>query len=363
MNYRCTGCGRVYEIKTYRYSCECGGLFALDYKKDTSAEFSDSWSLWRYQGVLPPFRKELIDTLSLGEGMTPLVHLSQRLYGKGDYYMPTLSFKDRGAVMLVAHMKSIGVKRCAIDSSGNGATAVAAYCARADIYCDVFVPSHTSRKKVAQIEAYGANIHLIEGPREASGEAVKRFVEEEGVFYASHIYNPFFFEGTKTYLYELYEQMKGKLPDILIIPVGNGTLLTGAAIALREMLSRKMITSVPRIIAVQAEACAPLSRAFYHTSFPAAWEQTLAEGIAIAEPARKELLLSILSEFSGEVIEVSEEEIQKSHKSLSRQGVFVEHTSAANHAGYEKLLRSDPSVQELDTVIPLCGAGLKSLHS
>ncbi|MBN2860906.1 MAG: pyridoxal-phosphate dependent enzyme [Sphaerochaetaceae bacterium] len=358
MVYRCSICNTVYPSDTYAYRCECGGLFDVEYEHSTDLSVSESWSLWRYRSVLPPFPDELVDAISMGEGATPLMALGATVKGKGEYYMPTLSFKDRGAVMLALHMASIGVKRCAIDSSGNGATAVAAYSARAGIACDVFVPAHTSEKKVAQIEAYGAKVHLIEGPREASGAAVKAFVEEHGVYYASHIYNPLFFEGTKTYLFEIREQMGGNLPDILLIPVGNGTLLTGVALALGEMA----ISSPPLLVAVQASACAPLAAAFNERG-ASHWTTTLAEGIAIAEPARMHLLLSLMREFNGIFVEVNESEIRQAHEELAHRGVFIELTSAANWAGYVKLIRENPQLKEKTAVLPLCGAGLKSLGS
>ena len=343
-------------MDTYAYRCECGGLFDVEYEPAADLSLHEPWSLWRYRSVLPPFPGELIDAISMGEGATPLVSLGETVKGKGEYYMPTLSFKDRGAVMLALHMASIGVTRCAIDSSGNGATAVAAYSARAGITCDVFVPSHTSARKVDQIEAYGATVHRINGPREASGAAVKEFVQESGAYYASHIYNPLFFEGTKTYLYEIREQMRGELPEILIIPVGNGTLLTGVARALQEM----DIAVPPLIVAVQASACAPLAAAF-NIGESASWSSTLAEGIAIAEPARKELLLSLMRELNGMFIEVNEREILKAHEELAHRGVFIELTSAANWAGYRKLIEEYPQFKGKTAVLPLCGAGLKSL--
>lgn len=358
MVYRCSTCNTVYPSDTYAYRCECGGLFDVEYEPAPELSVHEPWSLWRYRSVLPPFPDDLIDAISMGEGATPLISLGERVKGKGEYYMPTLSFKDRGAVMLALHMASIGVTRCAIDSSGNGATAVAAYSARAGISCDVFVPSNTSVKKIAMIEAYGASVHLIDGPREASGAAVKAFVEESGAYYASHIYNPLFFEGTKTYLYEIREQMGGTLPEILIIPVGNGTLLTGVARALREMA----VTAPPLIVGVQAAACAPLAAAFNDRE-ASSWSSTLAEGIAIAEPARKELLLSLMSDFDGLFVEVDENEILQAYEELARRGVFIELTSAANWAGYVKLVNEYPELKGKTTVLPLCGTGLKSLGS
>jgi threonine synthase len=187
MNYICRICNKTYPIETLDYRCSCGGLFHLEYDK-APVDFDQlktvqQRSIGRYCSSLPFFDEEI----TMGEGGTPLISLGSNLLGKGDFFMPTLSFKDRGAVILVSMMKAYGIIRCALDSSGNAGTAVSAYCARAQIECDVFVPSHTSDKKIAQIEAHGATVHRIEGSREDTGKATKEFIEKEQVFYASHI--------------------------------------------------------------------------------------------------------------------------------------------------------------------------------
>ncbi len=365
MNYICRVCKKTYPIETMDYKCSCGGLFHLEYDK-TPVDFnvlrnSHIRSINRYSSSLPLFDKDV----SMGEGGTPLISLGPRLWGKGDYFMPTLSFKDRGAVMLVSMMKKNGITRCALDSSGNAGTAVAAYCARASIECDVFVPSHTSDKKIAQIEAHGATVHRIEGTREDTGKATIEFIEREKVFYASHIYNPFFYEGTKTYIYEVFEQCDYTLPEILVVPVGNGTLLMGVAIALKELKKWGYIDSFPIVVAVQASHCAPIYHAYKNkasTLKVIETSPTLAEGIASAEPARGNELLSLIHTLKGIVVSVSEDEIVKGQEYVAHRGVFVEYTSSANYAGYKKLIEEYPEYKEYTALIPLCGAGLKSVH-
>ena len=127
--------------------------------------------------------------VTLGEGMTPTVQLEPGMYVKVDYMMPTLSFKDRGAAALVEHMKAIGVKTCVQDSSGN---AVAAYCARAGITCEIYVPEGTSPKKITMIEAHGAKAHVIPGTRDHCADVCRARVREDGVYYANHVANPYF---------------------------------------------------------------------------------------------------------------------------------------------------------------------------
>ena len=128
--------------------------------------------------------------------------------------MPTLSFKDRGAAVLVSYIKSLGIKSVVQDSSGNAGNSVAAYCGRVGIDCEIFVPEGTSDKKICMIEAHGAKAVVVPGNRDHCAEVCREKVEKEGIYYANHVYNPFFYEGTKTYIYETYEQM-GRIPEIL----------------------------------------------------------------------------------------------------------------------------------------------------
>ncbi|NEE55983.1 pyridoxal-phosphate dependent enzyme, partial [Streptomyces sp. SID8455] len=139
--------------------------------------------------------------------------------------------------------------RVVADSSGNAGTSIAAYCARAGLPCTVYVPEGTSSKKTEQIRAHGAHLVTVPGDREATALAARAAAGEPGAFYASHVFNPYFLHGTKTYVYELWEDLGGRLPDTLAVPVGNGTLLLGAALATAELHALGLIASRPRLIA------------------------------------------------------------------------------------------------------------------
>lgn len=365
----CSECGAQYPLKSAQYTCACNGMFQLKYPKkpiDFSAlrDVHDR-SLWRYRDALPPLSAQRVGAITMGEGGTPLISLGTYVQGKADYFMPTLSFKDRGAVILVAAMSEMEISSCVIDSSGNAATSVAAYCTRAKINCEVFVPAHTSEKKIEQIRAHGATVHRVEGSREDTALAALSYVDRTKVFYASHIYNPLFVEGTKTYVYELYEQMGGNLPETIVSPVGNGTLLLGIVQAVKELFSWGCIDHYPQLIAVQAANCAPLADAYQRGASDIREIRTfstLAEGIASARPARARDILTAMRELNGMFITVSEEDILTARGELAGLGVYVELTSAANWAGYQKAVETGIVDARSTSVIPLCGAGLKSAH-
>ncbi len=262
-SYHCPVDGTRSAITALTWCCPvCRGPWDLDFTPArgvaANALAGRADSLWRYKEFLP------LDTsaISLGEGRTPLVPLTDTVSAKLDFLMPTLSFKDRGAVMLGELARRLGPDRVVADSSGNAGTSFAAYCARAGLPCTVYVPEGTSAKKTEQIRAHGARLVTVPGGREATARAARAAADEPGVFYASHVFNPYFLHGTKTYAYELWEDLGGRLPEALAVPVGNGTLLLGVALAVAELDALGLITARPRLIAVQAEAVSPLAAAF-----------------------------------------------------------------------------------------------------
>jgi threonine synthase len=361
--FECHSCFVKYGVTEFVWRCKCGGM--LDLVKgnatfDPSRIQIDLPTMWRYQHVLP-FKSDIWQLVSMGEGNTPLIVLDEKesnTFVKVDYMMPTLSFKDRGAAVLIAKAKELGVTKVIADSSGNAGTSIAAYAKRVGISCDIFLSESTSPKKIAQIKAHGATIRAIKGSREDVAASAQKAVTEENTFYASHVYNPFFFEGTKTYAYEIWEQMQ-TVPDTLIIPVGNGTLLLGAYYGFKELMENGVTSKMPKIVAVQAENCSPLASAFSSNQKNSEAVEnmgTLAEGIAIAKPARSVQILEAVRATNGQFITTSEEEIIYARNVLAGKGFYVEPTTAANYAGYRKYHRS---VDE-KIVIPLCGAGIKA---
>ncbi|MEU8529023.1 MULTISPECIES: threonine synthase [Streptomyces] len=314
-------------------------------------------SLWRYEEVLPLATS--LPHVSLGEGRTPLVPLGDGVSAKLDFLMPTLSFKDRGAVMLAELARRLEPRLVVADSSGNAGTAVAAYCARAGLPCAVYVPEGTSAKKVEQIRAHGARLTVVPGNRDATARAAQEAAGEPGVFYASHVFNPHFLHGTKTYVYELWEDGGGRLPDRIVVPVGNGTLLLGAALALDELAGHGLIDRRPELVAVQAEAVSPLAAAFRAGAEDLAGDAparpTLAEGIAIPHPPRAAQILRAVRANGGTFLTVTEDQIRAAQTDLARGGLFVETTGVACWAA----VRAAPP-RPGTTVLPLCGAGAKT---
>lgn len=364
MKYVCSKCGKTADVDTRMPKCECGGLWDLLYTPpafDLFRVHRDTFSQFRYRDFLP-LPAGSWQEISLGEGMTPVIPFSDEILLKMDYFMPTLSFKDRGAAVLIAHCKSIGVEAVVQDSSGNAGNSVAAYCARAGIACEIYVPEGTSPKKIDMIRAHGAVAHVVPGSRDHCADVCREAVEKEGKYYANHVYNPFFYQGTKTYIYEVYEQLH-RIPEHIFVPLGNGTLFLGVIYGLEELLCSGCIDHMPQIVAIQSERCAPFAEAVNRGSHfldPVKARPTLAEGIAIGVPMRGEEILKAIYRYNIRVVRAAEERILPARERLAKQGIYCEHTTAASLAAYERYCELYGPVR--DSLIPMCGAGLKSDH-
>jgi len=363
ISYICSRCHRRFALNTFAYKCECGGAFELEKvppKLSLGKLKSRANSIWRYREVLPIIKDENIVTL--GEGMTPLI--KERIFDKEillklDYLFPSGSYKDRGASVLLSKIKELGIKTVVDDSSGNAGAAIAAYCARAGITCEIYCPETASEGKLVQIRLYGAKLNKIPGSREDTAQVIQKKAKE--VFYASHNWNPFFMEGTKTVFYEICEQLDWKVPDSIIMPVGYGSIIWGIALAGRELKDMGVISNLPKLVAVQTEAISPIYEAFRKgetkVTPSAQGRHTYAEGIACANPIRGEQILEVLRATDGEVIKVSEGEIAEGINILAQKGIYVEPTSAVVVAALKKSLK----VEEGKTnVIILTGSGLKA---
>jgi len=340
----CVSCGETYPLNEPVWRCGCGGLLDVDFTPVFPLDEIGAREpgMWRYREALPVEHDENI--VSFGEGYTPLLPVEiagRKVYLKQDHLFPTGSFKDRGASVLVSKLKEIGVGRIVEDSSGNAGAAVAAYAARAGIECEIYVPADAPRVKLDQIRRYGAVVREIRGTREDVAAAA--LDAAGGVYYASHVWNPFFLQGTKTFAYEVCEQLGWKAPDTVVLPVGNGTLLLGACRGFDDLLAAGIIAKRPEIIAVQASRCAPLFRAYEEGSpeipdFTP--ETTIAGGIAVARPRRFRQILDAVEKSGGGFVCVEENEILAAVEEMGRGGVFIEPTSAAAVAGLEKYLRA-----------------------
>jgi threonine synthase len=318
-------------------------------------------SLWRYRAALPV---EIEKPITLGEGCTPLV---QRMWGdlrpffKLEWFNPTGSFKDRGSAVMLSFLRQIGIGAVLEDSSGNGGSSMAGLGAAGAMRVKILAPASTSPAKIAQVRAYGAQIQLVEGPREESeAEAIR---QSDATFYASHNWQPFFLEGTKSFAYELWEDLGFRAPDNVIMPVGAGSSLLGCAFGFRELMKAGAIAKLPRLFAAQPLNCSPIDASFragIDTPVPREVHKTIAEGTAIKHPMRLREIIAALRESDGGTIALTEDEIVAALRWLARQGLFAEPTSASGAAALDKLAGAGVIKPNENTVVILTGTGLKA---
>ncbi|WP_407353760.1 pyridoxal-phosphate dependent enzyme [Luteimonas sp. R10] len=318
-------------------------------------------SLWRYRASLP---MDVSAPISLGEGCTPLVQKGWgdfRPYFKLEWFSPTGSFKDRGTTVMLSYLRQMGVDAVLEDSSGNGGASVAGYGAAGGMHVKILAPAYTSSAKIAQVRAYGAEVQLVEGPREESeAEAIR---QSERIFYSSHNWQPFFLQGTKSIAYELWEDFGFQAPDNIIMPVGAGSNLIGCDIGFKELLAAGQIDRLPRLFGAQPLNCSPIDASFQAgVDTPVEREifDSISEGTMIKRPLRLRENLAALRDSRGETVAVREEEIIAALRRMAGQGLFCEPTSATAAAALEILICRGVIKSGERTVVLVTGTGAKT---
>lgn len=362
--YVCEVCMHAEPLDAAIWRCpQCGGALALDGPNDFAAAtiHRDDPSLWRYADLLPVAKEH---ARSLGEGMTPLVPgtlAGREVWFKLDYVLPTGSFKDRGAAVLVAHLRRLGLTRIIVDSSGNAAAAMAGYSAAGGIACTVYAPATTSPAKLTQARAFGAAVILVEGDREAVARAAQEAAAQDPTsFYASHNWQALFVEGVKTWALEVWEQLGGRAPTVAFIPTGGGSTLVGA------WRGFTATGKLPRLVAVQPAACAPVVNAYIQQReiTPVTPHETMAEGTKIGAPARTQQIMAAIRASDGWAEPVSEYQIVAALEDLWAQGLYVEPTAAIGAAACRgAIMRQHRRLRAGDIVVHLTGSGLKATET
>ncbi len=308
------------------------------------------------------------EIVSLGEGNTPLISLPtlgaelglDRLWAKLEFEAPTGSFKDRGSALLISAAKEAGLAEFVEDSSGNAGASLSAYAAAAGLQGHVFAPSSAGIGKKNQIRVFGAVLHEIDGPRQASTDAARAFVSERGIPWLSHSMSPYFMEGMKAFAYELAGTPAAPV-DHVIFPVGNGSLIVGALKGFQELTEAKKIAAVPALHCVQAEAIRPIAAAINNEDWTVAADATsVASGISVTSPPRLSQIVDAVRETGGRGVAVDETSIIAWQKRLAiSEGIFGEATSAVAFAGLERLIGDGVIASDDRVVVPVTGSGLK----
>ena len=318
-------------------------------------------NMWRYSDVLPD-----AEPITLGEGFTPMLFSRRRknVYIKDEGLNPTGSFKARGLSAAVTMAKAYGLKKLAIPSAGNAASALAAYSAAADIEAHIFMPKDVPRANLVECQAYGAKVALVDGLISDCARMMGERKQSEGWFDISTLKEPFRIEGKKTMGYEVAEQFNWKLPDAVIYPTGGGVGLIGMWKAFEEMEQMGWTGKKrPKIIVVQSSGCAPIPKAWDEgKSSSESWANasTIAAGLRVPKAYGDYIILDILRQSKGTAVAVSDTEIMNCVGEWAREeGIFAAPEGAASLACYRKLL-ADGFLQPNDKAVLFnTGSGLK----
>jgi len=321
-----------------------------------------SLGMWRYAGVLPA-----AEPVTLGEGFTPMLRSRRypNLFLKEEAANPTGTFKARGLSMAVTMARHYGLQKLAVPSAGNAAGALAAYAAAAGIEAHIFMPRDVPLVNYLEAVAYGAHVTLVDGLISDCARLVAARKEAERWFDISTLKEPFRVEGKKTMGYELVEQSGWQYPDAVFYPTGGGVGLIGMWKAFEEMeaLGWVSTTKRPKMIAVQASGCAPVAKAFREGQAAAQmWPNavTFASGLRVPKPYGDQLILDIVRESEGLVLDFDDQQILASMLDWARhEGLFLCPEGAAATAAYDHLLASGWLSPDQRVVLFNTGAGLK----
>jgi threonine synthase len=318
-------------------------------------------TMWRYAEVMPGKTP-----VTLGEGFTPMIPSRQipNVFIKDEGLNPTGSFKARGLCAAVTMAREYGLKKLAVPSAGNAASALAAYCAAAGIEAHIFMPKDVPMANFVECKSYGAKVTLVDGLISDCAKMVNERKQAEGWFDISTLKEPFRVEGKKTMGYEVAEQLNWELPDAIFYPTGGGVGLIGMWKAFEEMEQLGWIGKKrPRMISVQASGCAPVAKAWNeHKPVAEMWHNahTMAAGLRVPKPYADYIILDILKKSSGTALAVSDEQILDAVQEwASQEGVFAAPEGAASLAAYKILLEEKFLHPGEKVVLFNTGSGLK----
>ncbi len=336
----------------------------------TKESFTErAFNIWRVNEIMPVFKEEF--RFSLGEGWTPLLRMENlgkkiglnNLMIKNEGENPTGSFKSRGLCAAVSKAIELGAKDFVIPTAGNAGAALAAYCARTKTNAHVFMPKDTPPLIINEINAFGADYHLVDGLITDAGKLAREAAEEHAYFDVSTLKEPYRAEGKKTMGLEIAEQLNWELPDVIIYPTGGGTGIIGLWKAFDEMERIGLIGNErPRMISVQSSGCAPIVKAFHQGKESAEfWEnaETLAAGLRVPAAIADYLILQTIRDSGGTAIEVDDLTIKISMAQVAREeGIMISPEAAATVAALDPLI-SDGSISKDEKIVVFgTGSGL-----
>lgn len=381
INLECSNCGKQFssdQVQTFCPDCQSPLLARYDLESARDRVDRDEirqrpHGMWRWQELLPV--KDPHNFVYLGEGDTALLEVRNlgkslgltNLFVKDESTNPTGSFKARGLAAAVSKAKELGIEKVIIPTAGNAGGAMAAYAARANMKALIYMPMDTPRSNIEESRIAGAKVILVDGLISDAAKFAREKAQAEGWFDLSTFKEPYRVEGKKIMGYELAESFDWSLPDVIIYPTGGGTGLVGMWKAFAELdtLGWLRESNKPRMVAVQAEGCAPVVKAFEAGAMVCDFwlgAQTIASGLRVPKSFADKLIMQDIYSSQGTAVAVSDEAILEAQNKLGKtEGIFAAPEGAATLAALEKLIQGGWVQSNERTVLFNTGSGLKYL--
>ncbi len=379
---KCVQCSRQYSEEEAPYTCpHCGaqGVLKVHYDYDRIAAHlskeqlhqSNECSHWRYLELLPLNDRNFLPPLQVG--LTPLYPFAKlgkglgvgELYIKDDTRNPTASLKDRATSVCIARCLEQGVTEIACASTGNAGTSCAGFAASMGMQSYIFVPQNAPRAKIAQLLLYGATVFAIEGTYGDAFDLCQEACSHFGWYNRNTGFNPFTIEGKKTVVLEICEQLGWHAPDIIIVAVGDGCIISGVWRGLCDLHSLGFIDRWPQLIAAQAEGSQAIKYALEGDGVVRPVSvNTIADSIAVAMPSNGTMAIESIRASGGYAVAVSDQEMLDGMKELGcSTGIVAEPSAAAPLAVLRKMAQEKQDLRDKRVVLLVTGSGLKDTES
>ncbi len=388
--YKCTDCETEFDANTieqnFHYLCpKCGsakkeqplkGVLLIEYNYTSIKQIIsrenflklESGRFWLYPELWPiDFSK--IDNSILTRLTLPSSTLLNFNIDNNNFLIldetrnPTLSYKDRASSLVVLKAIEMGIGKIATASTGNAGSSLAGICSRLGLTSHIYVPQNIPDAKRLQIEAYGANLVVVDGNYDLAFDKCLEDSKLNNWYNRNTAYNPLTIEGKKSAAYDIFIQTEGNIPEAIIVPVGDGVIISGIYKGFLELLKLGWIEKVPELIGVQSEKSDAIVRYINNNVFEYQPAVTLADSISAGAPRNLHLAAKAIKDSGGKGIAISDEEILLSQKEfIKATGVLCEPSSAATYAAY-KILLSENKVQSKSVLLLITGNGLKDIES
>lgn len=378
--YHCTTCGKLYKRDEVRYLCpSCAkdyrpgipllGVLSVQFDyaaiKRRFRKQSPDWSLFsavepRYYPPYAVGNTPFFPVAALGKAFG-----FENVWLKNDGLNPSASLKDRASFLVVAEANRLREPAIVTASTGNAASALAAVCAAAGRQAIIFVPESAPKAKLVQMVLYGARVIPVRGTYDDAFRLSLEYTARKGGLNRNTAYHPLTIEGKKTVGLEICQQNRFKAPDVILVPVGDGVIISGVHKAFCDLKAAGLIAKLPRLVCVQAERSAAIHHYLRTGKYQNARRPaTIADSISVSIPSNAHMARRAVMESRGFSITVSDREILRGQRTLAEQtGVFAEPAAAATVAALRKLQGSDLLDRKEQIVLLITGHGLKDVEA